>query len=221
MSHQVHPKIFRTSELKDWNSRWYHKNPSLFLEEDFRIRSFLEKRLKSLGVEKIEIERSLNKTTIIIYSFRPGIVVGRGGERIEILKKNIDKILRKLKRERGTTEKEKRELRIEVKQVKNPWTSAALSAQWMASSLEKRMRFRRVLKQTLSKIIANKEIQGARLEVAGRLDGKEMCRTEWMQKGKMPRQNLRADIDYAQEIARTTYGVIGVKVWLYKGEKFE
>ncbi|MDD5606295.1 MAG: 30S ribosomal protein S3 [Candidatus Pacebacteria bacterium] len=221
MAHKVHPKIYRTRKLEDWSSRWYHKNPGLFLEEDFKMRSFLEQKLKKVGIEKIEIERSLNKIIIIIFSSRPGIIVGRGGEGIEIIKKDINKILYKVATDNKIKEKDKRELKIEVREVKNPWTSASLTAQWMALQLEKRVGFRRVLKQALSKVCVNKEIQGARVEASGRLDGKEMCRREWLQKGKMPRQNLRANIDYAQAIAKTTYGVIGIKVWLYKGEKFE
>ncbi len=221
MSHKVHPKIYRTRKLEDWSSRWYHKNPGLYLEEDFRIRSFLEKKLKKVGIEKVEIERSLNKIIIIIFSSRPGIIVGRGGEGIELIKKDIGKILMKIAKDHKIKEKDKRELRIEVREVKNPWTSASLTAQWAAFQLEKRIGFRRVLKQALSKVCVNKEIKGARIEVSGRLDGKEMSRREWLQKGRMPRQTLRSDIDYALERAETTYGVIGVKVWLYKGEKFE
>ncbi len=221
MTHKVHPKIFRTRKLQDWSSRWYQKNQGLALEEDFRIRDFLEKKLKKVGIEKIEIERSLNKLIIIIFTSRPGIIVGRGGEGIEIIKKDLNKILRKIAKDHKIKEKDKREIKIEVREIKNPWTSASLSAQWMAFQLEKRMGFRRVLKQTLSKICVNKEIQGARVEVSGRLDGKEMARREWLQKGKMPRHTIRADIDYSLVVAKTTYGAIGVKVWLYKGEKFE
>ncbi len=220
MAHKVHPKIYRTRKLEDWSSRWYHKKPSLFLEEDFKMRSFLEDKLKKVGIEKIEIERSLNKIIIIIFTSRPGIIVGRGGEGIEIIKKDVNKILTKINKERRTKET-KRELKFEVREVKNPWTSASLTAQWMASQLERRIGFRRVLKQALSKICFNKEIKGARVEVSGRLDGKEMARREWLQKDRMPRSTIRADIDYAKAIAKTTYGVIGIKVWLYKGEKFE
>ncbi len=221
MAHKVHPKIYRTRKLEDWKSRWYHRNPALFLEEDFKIRSFLKEKLKKVGIEKIEIERSLNKTTIIIFTSRPGIVVGRGGEGIEIIKKDIQKILEKIAREAGIKAEDKRELRIEVKEVRNPWTSASLTAQWVAFQLEKRMSFRRTLKQSLNKTFLNKEVEGVRVEVSGRLDGREMARREWLQKGRLPRQTIRADIDYAKVVALTTYGVIGVKVWLYKGEKFK
>lgn len=216
MAHKVHPKIYRIKEIQDWETRGFYKNPALYLEEDFKIREFLEKKLAGAWVEKIEIERFPGKLTVIISTARPGLVVGRGGGGIEELKKELDKILQKNQRKT----KEKTELKIEVKEVKNPWLSASLVAQWMAQQIEKRLPYRRVLKQALDKILGNKEVQGARVEVAGRLDGAEIARKEFLQKGKLPRQTLRANIDYAQTEAFCTYGVVGVKVWIYKGEKF-
>jgi small subunit ribosomal protein S3 len=212
MAHKVHPKIYRTKELADWNSRWFNKKKKTqYLEEDFKIREYIQKKIGKFGVEKVEIERFPGKTMVIISSSRPGLIIGRGGAGVEELKKGLEKIV----------DKEKKELKIEIKEIKNPWTSAVLSAQWIAQQLERRMPHRRVLKQAMEKIIASKEVKGARVEVAGRLGGAEIARREWLKKGRMPLQTLRADIDYAREKAHCSYGVIGIKVWIYKGEKFD
>ena len=212
MSHKVHPKIYRAKELTDWDSRWLNKKKKTqYLEEDFRIREYIHKKIGKLGVEKVEIERLPGKTIIIISSSRPGLIIGRGGTGIEELKRRLEK----------TISKEKKELKIEIKEIRNPWTSAALSGQWVAQQLERRMPHRRVLKQVIEKIMASKEVKGARVEVAGRLGGAEIARREWLKKGRMPLQTLRADIDYAREKANCSYGVIGIKVWIYKGEKFD
>ena len=212
MSHKVHPKIYRAKELTDWDSRWFNKKKQTqYLEEDFRIREYIHKKIGKLGVEKTEIERLPGKTIIIISSCRPGLIIGRGGTGIEELKGQLEKII----------SKEKKELKIEIKEIRNPWTSAALSGQWVAQQLERRMPHRRVLKQVIEKIMASKEIKGARVEVSGRLGGAEIARREWLKKGRMPLQTLRADIDYAIEKANCSYGVIGIKVWIYKGDKFD
>lgn len=248
MSHKVHPKAYRIRRITDWDSRGFYRKPAEYLEEDFRIREFLKKKLSRVGVEKIEIERFPNKLNIIISSARPGLIIGRGGEGVEELKKELEqKILKKslvkktdkeekeTKKQRGPASarlgrasaygrtksagKEK-ELRIEIREIKDPWTSASLSAQWIAQQIEKRVHHRRVLKRALSKIISHKEIQGARVQVSGRLNGVEIARREWSGQGKLPRQTIRADIDYAKAEAYCSYGVIGIKVWIYKGEKF-
>lgn len=212
MGHRVHPKIFRIKKLTDWNSRWMDKkNFPKNLEEDFRIREFLKKKLEKIGLERVEIERFSGKINVIISSSRPGLIIGRGGEGVEKLKKELQKVIG------GNV---KQELRIEIREVKNPWLSAAFAAQWAASQIEKRVSYRRVLKQVLDKISAQKTVEGCRVEVAGRLDGREIARREWLKKGRLPRQTLRADIDYAQAEAYCTYGTVGVKVWIYKGEKF-
>jgi len=211
MGHRVHPKIFRIKDLANWDSRWLIKKEfPKYLEEDFKIREFLEKKLGKLGIERIEIERSPGKINVIISSTRPGLIIGRGGGGVEELKKELE----------NKTIKEKKDLKIEIREVKDLWASAPLVAQWVAQQIEKRVRYRRVLKQSLAKITATKGVQGARVEVAGRLDGVEIARTEWLKKGRLPRQTLRADIDYGQARAFCTYGVVGVKVWIYKGEKF-
>jgi len=199
--------------MKDWFSRgFYGKNFSRYLEEDFRIREFLKKELKEAGVENIEIERSLSAVKIIIKTSRPALVIGRGGEAVEKLKKALIKKLQ--------IKEDKKEIKIEVQEVKNPWLSADICAQWMAQQIERRTQFRRVMKMALSKIMSQKNVKGARVEVAGRLNGVEISRTEWLKEGQLPRHNLRADIDYGTSLAFCTYGVIGIKVWIYKGEKF-
>jgi small subunit ribosomal protein S3 len=212
MGHRVHPKAFRIRETSNWNSRgFYGKNFSRYLEEDFKIREFLKKKFEKLTIEKVEIERSPSKINIIISSPRPGLIIGRGGGGVEDLKKDLETKILKNKR--------KTELRIEIKEAKSPWASASLVAQWMVSQIERRVRYRRVLKGALDKIMSTKGIQGAKVLVAGRLDGIEIARTEWLKKGRLPRQTLRADIDYAEDRASCTYGIVGVKVWIYKGEK--
>ena len=217
MSHRVHPKVFRIKEISDWNSRWIAKKDfSKLLEEDFKIKKFLKKKLAQAGVSRIEIERLHGRINIIIETARPGLVIGRGGEGAEELKRSIEKEI--LETSKG--KEKKPELKIEVKEIKNPWLSASLSGQSIAQQIERRMPHRRVLKQVLEKIMANKEVQGARIEIAGRLGGNDIARREWLKKGKLPRQTLRADIDYSANEAYCTYGVIGIKVWIYKGEKF-
>lgn len=215
MSHKVHPKVFRIKEVTDWDSRgFYEKNFPEYLKEDFEIREFLRKKLKNMGVEKIEIERFPRKLNIIITSVRPGLIIGRGGGGVGELKKELERILSK-------NRADKKELGIEIREIKDPWLSAVLASEWIAQQIEKRVHHRRVLKRALDKITAHKSVQGARVEVAGRLNGVMISRTEWLKKGRLPLQTLRAVIDYAKARAYCTYGVVGVKVWIYKGEKFE
>ncbi|MFH0792267.1 MAG: 30S ribosomal protein S3, partial [bacterium] len=152
---------------------------------------------------------------------RPGLLIGRGGEGAEVIKKDIEKILGKIKFP-VTVKKTagKKEIRIEVNEVKEMWLSASLASQWVGQEIEKRMPFRRVIKDALEKITTQRGVEGARVEIAGRLNGADIARTEWLKKGKLPRQTIRSIIDYAQFEAHCTYGVIGVKVWIYKGQKF-
>jgi len=210
MSHKVHPKIFRIRETKDWLSRWVEKKMyAKTLEEDFRIREFLQEKLKDAFLESIEIERFVGRITVIISSGRPGLIIGRGGSGIEIIKKALQKLV------------DVKDIRLEIREIKNPFESAALIGQNIAQQLEKRMPHRRIMKQTLQKVIANKGIEGVKLEVAGRLGGADIARREVLKEGRLPLQTQRAIIDYALVEARTTYGTVGVKVWLYKGEKFD
>jgi small subunit ribosomal protein S3 len=215
MSHKVHPKSFRIRKTEDWCSRWFSdKKPFIYLKEDFQIRKFLDDKFKDAGIEAIEIERSPNQVQITISSSRPGLIIGRGGQEIEKAKEELKKKVFK-----GQVQQEQG-LKLEIQSIKNPWLSASLTAQWVAQRIEKRVPFRRVIKQAVSMSMSQKEIQGVRVQVAGRLNGATISRTEWLQKGQMPRQTLRADIDYGFKEAFCTYGTIGVKVWIYKGEHF-
>jgi len=217
MSHKVHPKSFRIKGTEDWNIRgFYGRQMPQYLEEDFLIKDFLRKKLADASVANIQIEHSANKVNVIIDTARPGLIIGRGGNGIEVLKKEIEnKIRRQIKI------KSKREIKIEIREIKNPWISAALIAQMAAQQIEKRMPFRQVLKKTIERVMSNREVKGIRMEVAGRLNGIEIARREWLGQGQLPRNTIRADIDYAQDEAQCTYGKIGIKVWLYKGDKFE
>ena len=226
MSHRVHPKAYRLRETSDWDSRWqFKKSIPQYLKEDFVIRDFLEERLKDSGVQNIEIERFPGKVNIIINTSKPGFIIGRGGKGAEELKKELEKKIIKsykplINQKLTALNKIKEEIRIEIREIRNPWVHSNIIAQWIAQQIERRMPYRRVLKQTLSKIMVHKEIKGARVEVSGRLNGAQIARREWIKNGRLPRQTLRADIDYGTARAYCTYGVIGVKVWLYKGEKF-
>lgn len=220
MTHKVHPKIFRIKGTNDWYSRgFYEKDFSGYLKEDFEIRKFLKKKLAEAAVERIEIERFSTKINIIIYTARPGLIIGRRGEGIKLLKEELEKKI--LKRDKRKATDRSQEFKIEIREIKDPWTSASLSAQWMAQQIEKRIHYRRVLKQSLERITSRKGVEGARVEISGRLNGVEIARRAWLQKGRLPRQTIRADIDYSQARAYCRYGVIGIKVWIYKGEKNE
>ena len=217
MAHKVHPKSFRIKGTEDWNIRgFYGRKMPQFLEEDFLIKDFLRKKLIEASVAGIQIEHSANKVNVIVETARPGLIIGRGGEGIEKLKKEVEtKIQRKLKN------KNTREIKLEIREVRNPWISSALVAQMAAQQIEKRMPFRQVLKKSIERVMTNREAKGIRMEVSGRLNGIEIARREWLGQGRMPRNTIRADIDYAHGEAQCTYGKIGIKVWIYKGEKFE
>ena len=212
MAHKVHPKAFRIKETKDWSSRWIEKkNYAKTLQEDFMIREFLLKKLKEASVESVDIERILGKIMVIVTSGRPGLIIGRAGAGIESLRKAIEGIVGKTKA---------KEVRLDVREIKNLWESATLTAQFVAQQLEKRMPARRVLKQTLQKVMTTKGIEGVKVEIAGRLGGAEIARREWLKQGRLPLATLRAKIDYGFAEALTTFGTIGVKVWIFKGEEF-
>lgn len=233
MAHKVHPKSFRIKGMEDWNIRgFYGKKMSQYLEEDILVKDFLKKKLAEASVANIGIEHSANKLNIIIETARPGIIIGRGGEGVETLKKEIEKKIKNndLSYEKGTlTEirkskqqnKTKKEIKIEIREIKNPWVSASLVAQMAAQQIEKRIPFRQVIKKSIERVMQNKEIKGIKMEFAGRLNGIEIARKEWLKQGRMPSNTIRSDIDYAQSEAHCTYGAIGVKVWIYKGEKFD
>lgn len=216
MGRKVHPFSFRIGVVNNWRSRWFDKkNYKKLLEQDVKLRNFVAKKLNKAGVDSIEIERSANFINIIVKTARPGLVIGRGGGGVEELKLEIRKLLQK-----NNPELSKTEIRLEIEEVRQSTSRARIVAQDIAHQIEKRMPYRRTMKQTLSKIMANKEVLGAKIMVKGRLNGAEIARKEWLKEGRIPLQTLRADIDYAEATAYTAYGTIGIKVWIYKGEVF-
>lgn len=221
MGNKIHPTNFRIGIIKNWKSRWLsRKFFRYFLEEDLRIREFLKKQFGRLGLGDVEIERSGDNLSVILNSAKPGMIIGRGGTGLTDLKKKLEEVVKKLRKNLryGTG---KWELKLSVTEIKKPETDAKIVAQNIAIDLEKRIPFRRTMKGALERMMAQKDVMGAKILLAGRLDGSEMARREWLSKGKVPLQTLRADIDFAQEEAQTVYGKIGIKVWIYKGEVFE
>lgn len=215
MSHKVHPKMYRIPLSADWSSRWFQlKKTQQFLEEDMYIREFLKKAFLKALVESIEIERYAKQVKIIVRAARPGIIIGRGGSGVEEVKKQLERFLM-----RKTKRKDIGTLKIEIHEVKKPDSSAAVVGRMIAEQIERRLPFRRIMKSTLEKMMGDKEVKGAKLEFSGRLGGAEIARREWLSKGQLPLTSLRAHIDYAQDEALCTYGKIGIKVWIYKGEK--
>ncbi|EKD33083.1 MAG: 30S ribosomal protein S3 [uncultured bacterium] len=212
MGHKVHPKVHRLSTIYSWDSKWFSKNDfAKNLREDVLLRDFLRKELREASLDKVEIERNRNNITVTIYSGKPGVVIGRSGAGIDVLKKKILEMLYRGKRVA---------LNIQVSEVKQPALSSAIVAEQMAMDIEKRLPFSRVMKQAIERV-SKAGAKGVKVATSGRLNGAEISRTEKLSSGKIPLQNLRADIDFACATARTIYGAIGVKVWIYKGDVFE
>jgi small subunit ribosomal protein S3 len=217
MTHVAHPYIQRIGVNRDWKSRWFTTNPAKFreyLRVDAALRKFLKKRIKGMSVDTIEFERDDKTIRIIIKTARPGLIIGRSGEGINQLKKDIDLFLRKQKMS------EKLELKIDIEEVRSPESSANIVGGMIAEGLEKRMTFRRVMKMTAEKVMANRDVEGVRIILGGRLGGADMARKEEIKRGRVPLQTLRADIDFARVEANLPYGVIGIKVWIYRGDVF-
>jgi len=215
MGQKVHPVALRLGGIQNWRSRWFTKKKYQdFLKEDYFIRNFLVRKLIKAGVERIEIERSSNYLNIVIFAARPGLIIGRGGSGIEDLRLELKRALYK-----NFKILLKKDLRLSVEEVKGAESKAAVAAQGMAEQIEKRLPFRRVLKQGIDRISQAKDVQGVKIMIKGRLDGNEIARKEWLRKGRIPLQTLRANIDYAQATAYTTYGTVGIKVWIYKKEE--
>ena len=217
MTHVAHPYIQRIGINRDWKSRWFTTNPAEFreyLRVDAALRKMLKVRLKGMSVDALEIERNETSIRLVIKTSRPGIIIGRSGEGINKLKKDIDMFLRKQKMSKSL------ELKIDIEEVRSPESSANIVGQMIAEGLEKRMTFRRVMKQTAEKVMANRDVEGVRIILSGRLGGADMARKEEIKRGRVPLQTLRADIDFARVEANLPYGVIGIKVWIYRGEVF-
>lgn len=205
MGQKVHPKGFRLGVLESWESRWFaEKEYADLLHEDLRLRSFIKKRLYHAGLSKIEIERAANKAKINIYTSRPGIVIGKKGAEIDKLKSELS----------GLTE---REVYLNIHEVRRPDLDGQLVAENVALQLERRVAFRRAMKESVARAI-RMGAQGVKVRCSGRLAGAEIARTEWYREGRVPLHTLRADISYGTAEAKTTYGIIGVKVWIFRGE---
>lgn len=211
MGQKTHPVGFRLGYIKTWDSRWFaSRNYAGFLHEDLRIREFLKERLYTAGICKIEIERAANKdkrVKINIHTARPGLVIGRKGQEVEALRRELQRI----------TEKE---VILNIIEVKRPEIEAQLVAENIALQIERRVSYRRAMKRNVA-LAMKFGAKGIKTMCSGRLAGAEMARSEWYREGRVPLQTLRADIDYGFAVAKTKYGVIGVKVWIFKGEVFE
>ena len=205
MGQKVNPHGLRVGVIKDWDSKWYaDADFSEYLVEDHEIRKFLKKKLYAAGVSKIEIERSSDRVRVIIYTAKPGVVIGKGGAEIEVTKKELAKITDK-------------KVLVDIKEIKRPDKDAQLVAENIAQQLENRVSFRRAMKSSMSRTMKAGAL-GIKAAVGGRLGGADIARTETYSEGTIPLQTLRADIDYGFAEADTTYGKLGVKVWIYKGE---
>ena len=205
MGQKVNPHGLRVGVIKDWDSKWYaEENFADNLVEDYNIRTYLKKKLYSAGVSKIEIERAADRVKIIVYTAKPGIVIGKGGAEIETTKQEVAKLTDK-------------KVLVDIKEIKRPDKDAQLVAENIAAQLENRTSFRRAMRSTMSRSMKS-GVLGIKTQCAGRLGGADMARTESYSEGTIPPQTLRADIDYGFSEADTTYGKVGVKVWIYKGE---
>ncbi len=214
MGHKVNPKGLRIGITTTWRSRWFGKKDYVQnLREDIEVRRAIMKKWKRAAIADVEIERSSGIMKLIIKTSRPGVLIGRGGTGIE----DINKFVKK----RFFAGKKRIEIKVEIQEIRQFEENASLVAQQVAEQLEKRVPYRRILKMMLEQIGKNKNIKGAKIEVAGRLGGTEIARREWLSRGTVPLHTLRADIDFARATANTTYGSIGVKVWLYRGEIFK
>lgn len=220
MSHTVHPYAHRLGILRDWRSRWFLSKAKAsdyrkLLKEDVLLREFLEKELRPFLINGIEIERGGNYFRVIVKTARPGMIIGRSGEGSTKLKDKIVKFLAKL----GVVPP--RDLRLSVEEIRSPESQAGVVAHMIEEAIEKRTPFRRTMKQTVEKVMANRDVLGVRVTLSGRLDGAEMGRLETLKKGRLPLQTLRADVDFAKGRASMPYGDIGIKVWIYRGEVFD
>lgn len=223
MGRKVSPIAYRLGILQPWRSQWFdRRHQQDFLEQDWAIRRFLRDQAREAAIEKIEIKRSPNHLEVIIYTARPGLLIGRKGLKIKELEQGIKQTLKALmaKQTGSGTVSSLPKLKLEIQEVKEAESNAQLLAQDIAAQLEKRLPFRRAMKQAISQAERYPEIKGIRIELSGRLGGAEMSRREWLASGQVPLGSLRTDIDYGFAQALTTYGTIGVKVWINKGEVF-
>lgn len=206
MGHKVHPYGFRIGVIKPWLAKWYaDRDYASLLQEDMRIRQLVGRQLSNASVSQVEIERGINHVTVTVHSAKPGIVIGKGGANVEALRTAVGKLTDK-------------KVKLEIKEILQPELDGMLVAQNVAGQLERRIAFRKAIKQSIQRTI-KAGAKGVKVQVSGRLGGSEMSRTEWDKEGRIPLGTLRADISYGVVHARTTYGRIGVKVWIYRGEQ--
>lgn len=220
MGQKIKPTSFRLGIIKDWNAKWFPKKLDFraSLEEDMIIRDIIAEKIGQAGIDKVVIERVGDSCKIFIKAAKPGLIIGRGGKGIEDLKSLLEKKINKLRVEKKL--KKVVGLSLNIEELKRTDVSAIVEAQNIAADLERRMPFRRVVKKRIEGILQNRDVKGAKIRVGGRLNGAEIARNETLSKGTIPLQTLRANIDYGEATAYTTYGTIGVKVWINKGEVF-
>ncbi len=221
MTHTVHPYAHRLGIIRDWKSRWFTSSKAGYrhnLMVDTAVREFLAKRLRGNYVDTVEIERDRTELRITIKTSRPGIIIGRDGEGSKKLQAEITKVIRKALANTGVTMPH---IKLDIVEVRSPESRAAIVAEMAVEGMEGRQPFRRVMKQTVEKVMANRDVQGVRIRMSGRLGGADMARSEELRKGRVPLQTLRADIDYASNYAMIPQGKVGIKVWIYRGEIFE
>jgi len=205
MGHKVHPNGFRLGVSRTWNAKWYSdKEYTELLREDISIRALVKKRLSNASVSLVEIERGINHVTVTVHTAKPGIVIGKGGANVEGLRQAVGKLT-------------DRKVKLEIREIRQPELDGVLVATNIAQQLMRRIAFRKAIKQSIQRTM-KAGAKGVKVQVSGRLGGSEMARREWDKEGRIPLGTLRADISYGQVLSRTTYGAIGVKVWIYRGD---
>lgn len=220
MAQKIKPNAYRLGVTIPWSSRWFlKKSNKFFIEEDHLIRGIANKSIIQAGIAAIDIERAGDNIRINIRSAKPGLIIGRGGKGIEELKNKIQKALKKLRKKNNVSQNFS--LNINIEELRRFEVSAPVVAQQLASDIERRLPYRRVMKRGLESIMQNREVKGAKIKIGGRLDGAEISRSDFLLKGKMPLSSLRSNIDYGEAVSHNTYGTVGIKVWIYKGEIFE
>ncbi|MFA6050886.1 MAG: 30S ribosomal protein S3 [Candidatus Paceibacterota bacterium] len=217
MSHTVHPYSHRLGIIRDWKSRWFalHGKYRENLKADILLRGYLHKRLKGMHIGGLDIERGEKTLRVVIKTARPGLLIGRSGEGSVKLRNDILTFLK------GKKLPVAQEFKLDIEEIRSPEANASIVAEMIAEGLEKRMPFRRVMKQTVEKVMASREVQGIKIYLGGRLGGADMARSETLKKGRIPLQTIRADIDYGTTRASIPQGDLGIKVWIYKGEVFK
>lgn len=221
MTKKTNPDLLRLGINRPWSSKWFYfkRHGRFYLQEDCLIRDTIDAEMKNMGTDSIDIERTQDDIKVFIKSSKPGLIIGRGGKGIEHLKNVLDKKIKKLRKEKSIDANYG--LNLNIIEIGRNEISAKVIADQVASDLKRRIPFRVIMRRQMSQVEQNREIKGAKIQVAGRLNGTEIARTEWKDYGKMPLQNLRSNIDFGESAAQTTFGTIGIKVWLYKGEIFE